>query len=584
MNQHPKHSLFCSFILIILVNGFFHSCKRVDVNQRYNKTLHLEITQDIRTLDPAISYDTVSAGIIYQMYETLYEYHYLKRPYTLKPLLAEGMPTISDLGRKYTIKIKKGIYYQYDPCFKNAPREVKAQDFVDQIKRVAFTPLNSSGFWIFDNKVKGINKFRQEVGDSFEKFKKHHIAGLYAENDHTLIIELNNPYPPLINYLAMAFTVPIPMECLEYYKNDLSKNVIATGPYNLHKYVPNEMYHLKKNPDYHKEIYPGEGDRLANEWGLLEDAGKKIPFINEVKIHVIQDLDKKWYLFRNKNLHALSIPRDFHKFAITPFGKLRPELKKENIRLMVAPTLTYWWLAFNMEDPFIGKNKYLRKAMAHAIDVDAFISHFTSSLGQKANSIFPPGVPGYDPSTELSFTYDLKKAKDFLVKAGHPGGQGLPELTYSLRGNDRLVKEQAEFIKESLEKIGIKIKLDFNDFNEFLSKKTKGTMQMWYGGWAMDYPDAENILQLLYGPNKPPGPNAAFFQNAQADRLIELISQLPNGRKKTKLMAEFESIVQEELPWVLLFYARSYIVYHDQLKNFRPSDVIYNYVKYLKLH
>ena len=88
-------------LLIIISSLLLFSCKKEgDPN-----TLNVSISGEISTLDPANSYDTISASIVYQGYEQLFEYHYLKRPYTLQPLLAESLPLIEDGGKKYTIKI-----------------------------------------------------------------------------------------------------------------------------------------------------------------------------------------------------------------------------------------------------------------------------------------------------------------------------------------------------------------------------------------------------------------------------------------------------------------------------------------------
>ncbi len=123
-----------------------------------------------------------------------------------------------------------------------------------------------------------------------------------------------------------------------------------------------------------------------------------------------------------------------------------------------------------------------------------------------------------------------------------------------------------------------------NNFPNFLDKAKKGKLQFWFDGWALDYPDAENVLQLLISKNQSPlGPNSTFYSNEKIDRLFEKLKSLPNGKEKYDLMVEMEKIVNEELPWVMLFYSRNYIVSHEKLKNFRHSDIIYNQVKYLKL-
>ena len=578
-----KISLRLLVITLCLPLFMLVSCKRDNGGKGTDNILQEALSGEISTLDPASSYDTISASIVYQVYEPLYEYHYLKRPYTLQPLLAEDMPKVDDDGKRYTIKVRKNIAYHPDPAFGNQTRFVKAQDFITQIKRLAFLPTKSNGWWLFDGKIKGINEWRQKVGSDFEKFKTTDIPGLKAPDDQTLVIELSAPYPQMLYSLAMSFTAPMPLEAVERYENIFSDKMVGTGPFKLASYTPLSEVKLEKFENYHDAYYPDQGDRLANSLGLLADAGKKIPFLDGIHFKIIRESQTRWLNFRSKKLDLLIIPKDNFSTAIDPTGNLSDELKKDNIKLQIFPTLTYWWNSFNMKDPIVGgDNINLRKAVAHAIDIDKFIQLLTNNTGQKANSIYPPGIAGYDPSKSLPYEYNLTKAREYLKLAGYPGGKGLPELTYDVRGTSATNRQQGEFIKGELERIGIKIRVITNTFPAFLKKSRQGQLQMWLDGWALDYPDAENILQLLVTKNHAPGPNPTFYSNKKFDEYFDRLKLLNDGPEKKELMVKMEDLVNQDLPWVMHYYARSYIVFHNRLKNYRHSDLIYNNIKYLR--
>jgi oligopeptide transport system substrate-binding protein len=545
--------------------------------------VNVPLSSEISTLDPANSYDTISASVVYQGYEQLYEYHYLKRPYTIQPLLAEGMPQISKDGKTYTIKIKKNIRYHDDPAFNGKIRLLTAHDFITQIKRLAYLPTKSNGWWLFNEKIVGINKFRDSVGSDFSKFKNQAIEGLTASDNHTLVIKLIRPYPQMLFTLAMSFTSPMPMEAVEKYNNLLQDKMIGTGPFKLVKWNKNSGLKLVKFKHYHEAYYPSQGDRQANSLDLLKDAGNKLPFLEGVNYNIIKESQTRWLNFRSKKIDFLVIPKDNYASAIDPSGGLSKELTKDNINLQIFPTLTYWWLSFNMADPLLGKNLNLRKAIAHAVNVEKYIEFFTNNIGQKANSIYPPGIPGYDPSVQLPYAYNFELAKKYLKDAGYPEGKGLPTLNYDVRGANATNRQQAEFIKTELGKIGINVKVSLNTFPGFLKKMKNGKLQFWQDGWAMDYPDAENSLQLLTTINHSPGPNATFYSNKKFDTYFEELKVLQDGPRKKELMKKIESIVNEELPWVMQYYARSYILYHSYLKNYRHSDLIYNNFKYLRI-
>lgn len=569
--------------ILLLICLLFISCNKSNDDALTNKVLNLVITSDISTLDPVNSFDSVSGSVIYNIYEQLYEYHYLNRPYELRPLLAEGMPIIENHGKRYIIKLKKNIRYHDHPAFNGKARFVTAQDFVTQFKRLAFAPLKSTGWWIIDGVIEGVNDFRKTSANDFSKFQTAIIGGIQTPDSQTLIINLIQPSPQFIYKLAMSFVSPIPMEVIEYEKNHLDTHAIGTGPYYLDMADLKKEITLTKFPYFHESFYPTEGDRFANNRGLLKDAGEKIPFLGSLVFKVVKDYNARWELFSKRKLDIIVLPQELYNQVFDDVGNLKEEIRSKNIRLQTVSTLTYWWLAFNMHDPLWGKNLYLRKAVAHAINMDRYIQIFTNNTGQRANSMLPPGIFGYDPSATLPYKYDQKKAREFLSKAGFPNGKNLPELVYDTRGENKTSLDQADFFKQELAQIGIKLKVVSNDFQQFLEKSRTGQVQFFQDGWTLDYPDAENVFQLLTTANISPGPNASFYTNKTIDRMYEQLSKMPDGNDKKNLIKKMEKTVQEELPWIMQHYARNFILYHDSVKNFRQSDLIGSFPKYIRL-
>jgi ABC-type transport system substrate-binding protein len=552
-------------------------------NNKNSNILNYALTSKISTVDPAISYDSVSAKVVNQIYETLYEYDYLIRPYQLKPLLATDLPLIENNGLKYTIKIKKKINYHPHPAFNGKTRAVTAQDFINQFKRLAFKPTHSNGWWLFDDKIDGLNEFRKRAKTDMSNFFELDIPGLQAPNDHTLIIKLKKPYPQLKYALAMAFTTPMSEEVIKLQNNNFSNIAIGTGPYIFKSWTKSSSLRITKNNNYHDVFYPAKGDRISYEKNLLKDSGKKLPFIDEINFHIMDQAQTRWLNFLQKKIDLIVLTKDHFSLALDTNGKINSEFKDKEIELQIAPTLTYWWLAFNMKDPIIGSNLNLRKAMAHSVNIDEYINSFTNNIALKANSIYPPGVTGYKPSHLLPYKYDLKLAAEYLSKAGFPEGKGLPKFTYDVRGSSTVSRQMGEYIQKELAKIGIKVKLILNSFPGFLKKVRTGQLQIWQGGWSMDYPDPENVVQLLISKNHSPGPNSTYFSNKKVD---ELYTQLPTAKdidSVKEITTKIEEIVSKHLPWAMQFYSRNYILFHKRVKNFRQSDLINNNFKYLRL-
>lgn len=558
---------------------FFGSCAK---NVNRSDLLNIPISADVSSLDPAICYDTVCYPPLMQVYEPLYEIEYLKRPYQLRPLLAEALPTISGDKKKYTFKIKKGIKY-HPSNFLPSDREVKAQDFINQIKRLAFQGTRSPGFFLFDQKIKGLGEWRDKVGSNLDLFFSQKVSGLSSPNDQTLIIELTRPYPQLIWAMALSFTVPIPEEIIRATNNNLQATFVGTGPYIITKFNPTQEVALKKFTSYKNSFYPSEGDDYSVKNNLLVDAGAQLPFVENLRFVVLKETQTEWLNFMAKRIDLVNLMKDQYPLALKENGELRPEISEQKIHLQSSPTLIYWWLAFNMSDPWLGKNLYLRKAIAHAINIEKYIKLFTYNVATIAHSIYPPGIFGYDPFHQLPYKYDLTEAKKFLKLAGYPNATGLPKLIYDVRGSDTRKRQMGEFVQQELRNIGIEVEVRLNTFPAFLEKARSGQLQFWQGGWVLDYPDAENVLQLLTSWNLPPGPNTSEYQNPIYDQMFLELRELDNGPRKLELMEKMEKVVHQDLPWVMQYYSRNYILYHDYLKNFRYSDIIYNNIKYLKV-
>ncbi len=564
-------------LTFIILTIFLLSCSQ-------EKKLIIPLRTEISTLDPHQSYDMISNTITYQVYESLYTYQYLQRPYQIQPLIAKGLPQVSKDNKTYTIKIKPNIRY-HNKSFLPANRSVKAQDIITSLKRLAFIETKSRGWFLYQNKIQGLDSFRNKV-KSFSEIFKTEVDGLKAINEHTLQVQLNEPLTlqQFLNLFSLNFTTPLPEEGLRYLENDLESQTLGTGAYYLEK-TDSYPILLKKFEQYQTIQYPSEGDRFANENQLLKDAGKSLPFIQTIELPVIKDALERWKQLIASKTHMTDLPSEIFNQVINLTGQLNPQFQNKGLKVFAASSMAYWWIEFNMDDPIVGSNQLLRQAIAHAIDRDKYIEIFTNNTDQVANSLFLPGIMGYNPSHEFPFRYDLEKAKLLLAKAGYPNGENMPVLNFETRRDNDQHKEMAIFIKESLEKIGIKVEYTLNTFSDFINKSKNSEMQMWHGGWLMDYPDPENILQLLYSKNKHgKGPNKSNYNNPQFDILFEQYLKTETEEEKIKILKNIEVIISQDLPWIILNYSKNYFIYSDEISNFRPNELIPSYFKFLRMN
>ena len=582
-------SLLLTFLTLSLSGCFSKSEKEAPGEQVFNARLR----EQVNTLDPAISYDEVSLDIVPNIFETLYQYDYTARPDQIVPLLAADKPTISKDRLTVTIPIRRGIKYQDDPAFKNTNgkgRELRARDFVLAWKRLADPRLKSPGWWIFEGKIKGASEWRERFLNAPAEERsaafKAPIAGLQALDDYTLRIALEKPYPQLLYVLAMAFTAPIAHEVLDAYKNEegaLHEHPVGTGPFMLQEWVRGSKVVLVRNPNAHSDFYPMTGHKFYREQGLLEDAGKPLPFVSKVVYTILPEEQPAWLKFLNGELDYIRIPKDSFDVAMTDLTTLSPELKEKGIQLFIDDGYTYYFLGFNMKDPLVGANKYLRQAMGSAIDREKFINLFANGRGEQMTHLLPPQVVGRNKNARLKYDFNLDRAKALLKKAGYAEGKDLPPIRLDLRGSDTLSRQLGDFLTQSMAQIGVQLQVIYNTFPAYLEKAKNGQFQAYYGGWTMDYPDAENALQLLYGPNSSPGPNESNLDDPQYNALYEKIAIQEPGPSRTSSIQKMDEWIQELQPWSYIYNRKDYALTQPWVKNFRIPGFINNRFKYLRI-
>ena len=559
--------------LLISVLAAVSACTKGSSSQG-DGTLRLPVVADAKTLDPALVGDVYSAIATSMVYEGLLEYHYLKRPHELQPLLAEAMPEISKDGLTYTFKIRKGVKFMDHAAFEGGKgRDVNAKDFIYSYLRIADPKLAGESFWVFDGHIEGLNEWRDKQKNAEKVDYDNPPTGLKAVDANTLQIKLKKKYPQLLFVLAMPQTFVVPREVVEKTGKDFVNTPVGTGPYKLAGWQRNSKITFERNPGFRGQPYPSEGEAEDQARGLLGDAGKMMPFADKVEYHVFIEDAPMWLTFKQGNLDSASIPKDNYKEAVSETTKdLSPDFAKKGIVLTKAaePDVTY--VAFNMEDPVVKKGgANLRKAIALAMDKQKSIEIFANGRAVLAHSPVPPGLAGYDEKFVNPYSeYNVEKAKEYLAKAGYPEGKGLSELVYETT-QGTASRQRAEKFQADLAKIGVKVKISVNQFSELTEKINKKTAQMWGIAWLADYPDAENFLQLLYGPNKAPGPNGSNFDNKEYNKLYDQVAGMLDSPERRQLITRMKQIFVDEMPWVTESHRIGYRLDQPWLHNSKPG-------------
>jgi len=608
-NRTRMSALKSLMLLAILGVVFLPACGNNPYRPEPGRSVgYAALTEDPRTLDPAQASDTNSAEILSQIYDSLYQNAYLARPYRVEPALAAGYPekrffyeAVEEKGAvrrvermEYVFKLKDDIFFQDDPCFPGGKgRRVTAGDVVYAIKRLADPAVQSTGYWLVEGKIKGMDAFFKEAAATGKADYSRDIEGLAAPDERTLRITLTEPFPAFIYVMSMPYTAPVAHEAVEYYnapgRAGFTRHPVGTGAYRLKSWERQHRIILERNPTYRKDYYPSTGAPGDREKGLLVDAGKAMPFIDEVWYTIIATPQPLWLLFLQGYLDASGIPQEQFDRVITQKLDLSEDFVRKGISLEVGSGLDVYYIAFNMRDPVLGRNIALRRALSLSYDTDLYNQIFLNGRAINAQGPLPPGIFGYDPRLVNPYkAHDVERARRLMVEAGFPGGIDARtgkqlELTYDISSDSPAARERASFDMRCFEQLGIKVKLQVNTFSQYLERTIKGTFQMTFSGWVADYPDPENFLQLLYGPNRPPSPNHSAFSDPEYDRLYQQMKVMEDTPERLAVIHKMVEIAIEKCPWIFIVHTPSYVLRHGWYKNGKSHAIPGNYRKYLRI-
>jgi oligopeptide transport system substrate-binding protein len=575
-------------LLLLLIPG----CSRKDDDGKSSEmVLRHRMGTKLQTLDAGNMRGVYSMRVGAQIYETLYVYHFLKRPYELVPQLADGMPEISEDHLTYTIRIKKGILFQDDDCFPDGKgRELKAHDFVFALKRIANIKYTSQNWYVFKDKIVGLDAFHEytkKFKNEFEVDYSQEVQGLKTLDDYTIQITLNQPWPQMIETIfADNMSSPMAREAVEYYGKDIIRHPVGTGAYRLKIWRPGSYIELVKNENWRGELYPTEGEVGDAEAGYLEDAGKPVPFVDRLVWRVIEEDQPAWLLFLRGEIDGMAIPKDNFSEAVSLQNmKVTDGMKEKGISLKYFNDPSVFWIGFNMQDPVLGQNKPLRKALSRAFDREHFIDLFLNGRGHVAHGFVAPGLDSYDSEIKKYgySKYDLTEARQLLSEAEKIQGGPIPKLTLGMPGTGTFSKQYGQFTQRQFQKIGVELEVNYMDWPTYMAEQNKGQLQLFAAGVSASYPDAIDFLTLFGTKYFAPGGNKFFYSNPDFDTLLEKAEIMFPSLERLELYRKMERMVMEGYPAVFTNHRISYVLHHSWYKNYKPHVFSHGVSKYRKV-
>ncbi len=535
------------------------------------KVLRLGLRSAETGFDPAQINDLYSRQVTAHIFEGLYTYDHLARPYKLKPLTAEGPPESSPDFKTWTIRIKPGIHFADDPAFEGKKRELVAADYVYTFKRFFDPALKSPAYnGLAEDGIVGLEALRNEALKNKQPFDYgREVEGVKALDRYTLRFTLRftltNARPRFVNTLAdSSIFGAVAREVIERYRDDLMAHPVGTGPYVLKQWRRSSLIALERNPGYRERVFDAEpnADDAEGQALLARFKGRRLPMVDRVELSVIEQSQPRWLAFLNGQIDLIDpVPPDLAKAAV-PNTKLAPNLARQGIHAHTIVNSDVGFTYFNMDDPLVGglapEKVALRRAISLAYDVEAEIRLVRNGQAIPAQGPVVPNTYGYDPKLKtINSDFNPARANALLDLYGYKDrdGDGWREtpdgsplvLEISTQA-DELQRQLDDQKRKSLGLIGIRSKLRIQQFAENLKAGRAGKLMVWSLASSASSPDGFGGLARVYGPQSG-SQNFARFKLPAVDAIYQRMNELPDGPERLALFNEVVKLVVAYAPY-----------------------------------
>src|SRR5262245_27946581 len=262
------------------------------------KTLRTAFEIDVTGFDPAATQDLYSNTIEIRIFDALYDWDYLKRPYALAPSAAAAMPEYSADGRTWTIHIKPGIRFADDPAFNGKPRELTAADVVYSWKRLVDPRVRSPNADLIRGKLVGIDAASETAKATGRFDYDADVEGLRAIDRYTLQLKLVEPDYTLLYYTSTSAMRIVAREAIEKYADPTGRAMdhpVGSNAYRLKQWLKGQKVVLDANPYFCEVMFPAappDAD-AATKALAAQMAGKRIPRIGTIEVAIVEEANPR---------------------------------------------------------------------------------------------------------------------------------------------------------------------------------------------------------------------------------------------------------------------------------------------------
>lgn len=473
----------------------------------------LEGVNELPALDPPLAGASQSVGVISLVFEGLVR---LDGNLNVAPAGAESWE-VKDGGKTFIFHIRKDLKFANgDP--------VTAEDFSYSLNR-AFSPdfANGNAGYYLSNIVGSTD---------VTEGKATSVSGVKVIDPQTLEIDLQQPSVYFLNQLTFPASFVVSKKAVEANPTYWTDSAYGTGPFMVKEWKHNQSITLVPNPNY---------------W-----LGK--PQISEINMPFIQDPATALKLYQTGELDIMGT----YNFPTDQISSVSssPEFKQVN-QFFVT------YIGFNNAKPPFNEVK-VRQAFAKAVDKATLINKVLEGAVVQADTIIPPGMPGFNESAAKIQELNVAEAKSLLADAGYPDGKDFPQVSLTINNQDpnyaKIVAALQQMWKENL---GVDIQVSTEElakFNDDLTATANNptddaALTFYVSVWGADYPDPQNFVSQQLRTDI--GNNNGHYSNAEFDVLVDQADVEPDQTKRLPLYQQAEQIALTEVGWLPLYYGKA---------------------------
>lgn len=339
-------------------------------------------------------------------------------------------------------------------------------------------------------------------------------------DDYTIQIGTLGAFGPFLTHLAHPATAILNEKAVTEAGEDYGTLVVVgTGPFKFESWTTGDRVVAVAFADYWGDK-PGV-DRI--QFKTIADPSVRLIELERGDAHIAYDL----------------APQDLDKVR-----------NNDELTLLNTANLGAEYLGLNLQTDTPLKDKNVRKAIAHAINVEEIVEVIYLKVGTQMSGPINELVFGFNDALD-PYAFDLDLAKDYLAAAGYPDG-GF-DLVLKVGDNSQERIKVAQVVQASLEKIGINVIVQQSEWASFLDSTAKGEADMFLLGWTTVTTDADyGLYPLFHSSQFGSAGNRSFYANPRVDELLELGKYTADSNLRADYYKEVQEIVHDELPWVFL--------------------------------